>query len=62
MLTLTVGMRVSPEPTLIDLLKRYRDTLNYSIRVLIEGKTTSISRAHKLLYETLRKYFDLPSR
>ncbi|WP_440059805.1 RNA-guided endonuclease TnpB family protein [Thermogladius sp. 4427co] len=61
-LTLTIGMKVSPEPRVVELLKRYRDALNYSIRVLIESKTTSISKAHKLLYEKLKKYFGLPSR
>jgi hypothetical protein len=30
-LTLSIGMRVSPEPVVIKLLHRYRDTLNYAI-------------------------------
>ncbi|WP_276814445.1 hypothetical protein [Desulfurococcus amylolyticus] len=49
-LTLTVGMRVSLEPTVLDLLRRYRDALNYAIRVVIENKVTSISKVHRLLY------------
>ncbi|WP_048815853.1 hypothetical protein [Desulfurococcus amylolyticus] len=61
-LTLMVGVRVSPEPAVLGLLERYRDALNYSIRVLIESKTISISKAHSLLYETLKRSFDLPSR
>jgi len=31
-LTLTIRMRVSSEPQIIELLKRYRNALNYTIR------------------------------
>jgi hypothetical protein len=31
-LTLSMGMRVSPEPVVIELLHRYRDALNYAIK------------------------------
>jgi len=38
-LTVTVGMKVSPEPeqeeAVLDLMRRYRDALNYSVRVII---------------------------
>jgi len=38
-LTVTVRMKVSPEPesqqAMLDLMKRYRDALNYSIRAII---------------------------
>jgi transposase, IS605 OrfB family, central region len=65
-LTLTIKMRVSPEPSsrqeLLNLMKRYRDALNYSIRVIIENKALTLSKAHKLLYSTLRERFNLPSR
>jgi putative transposase len=65
-LTLTIGMKVSPEPDshqeLLDLMKRYRDALNYSIRVIIENKALSLSKAHKLLYNVLREKFGFPSR
>jgi len=65
-LTLTIKMRVSPEPSsrqeLLNLMKRYRDALNYSIRVIIENKALSLSKAHRLLYSTLRERFNLPSR
>jgi len=65
-LTLTVKMRVSPEPgsyqELVDLMERYRDALNYSITVVIEKKALSLGRAHKLLYATLKERFNLPSK
>ena len=62
MLTVTIGMMVSPEPTVLDFLKRYRNALNYSIEKIIKSNATSISKAHKLLYNELKKLFNLPSR
>ena len=65
-LTLTIKMRVSPEPDsyqqLLDLMKRYRDALNYSIRAIIESKALSLGKARKLLYNTLRERSSLPSK
>jgi len=65
-LTLTVRVRVSPEPeseqTVLDLLRRYRDALNYSVRVIIASKALSLTKAHKLLYNDLRERYGLPSR
>jgi predicted transposase len=65
-LTLTVRVRVSPEPegqqALLDLMRRYRDALNYSVRAIIANKALSLSRAHKLLYNDLRERYGLPSR
>jgi putative transposase len=56
-LTLTVKMRVSPEPAsyqeLIGLMRRYREALNYAIRVVIENRALSLGKAHRLLYNTL---------
>jgi IS605 OrfB family transposase len=64
-LTLTVMMKVSPEPeseqTVLDLLRRYRDALNYSIRVIIANKALSLGKAHKLLYKELRERYGLSS-
>jgi len=68
-LTLTVRMRVSPEPEVVELLKRYRNALNYAVRWIVENstkvgkryRTPSISTIHKALYEKL-KSFGLPSR
>ena len=66
MLTLIVKMRVSPEPgsyqVLLDLMKRYRDALNHSIKVVIENKALSLSKVHRLLYNTLKEKHGLPSR
>jgi hypothetical protein len=65
-LTLSVKMRVSPEPeqqqALLDLMRKYRDALNYSVRAIIANKALSLSRAHRLLYNDLRERYGLPSR
>ena len=65
-LTLTIKMKVSPEPSslekLLSLMQKYRDVLNYSIRKIIENKTLTLSKAHKLLYSNLREKFNLPSK
>jgi len=65
-LTLTVRMKVSPEPeqkeALLNLLRRYRDALNYSIRAIIASKALSLGKAHRLLYNDLRERFGLPAR
>ncbi|MEM3977500.1 MAG: RNA-guided endonuclease TnpB family protein [Fervidicoccaceae archaeon] len=66
LLTLAIKMRVSPEPAsykeLIGLMRRYREALNYAIKVVIENKALSFSRAHKLLYSVLKERYGLPSR
>jgi IS605 OrfB family transposase len=63
-LTVTVRMKVSPEPEneqkVLDLLRRYRDALNYSVRVIIINKALSLSKAHRLLYNDLKERFGLP--
>jgi len=65
-LTLSVKMRVSPEPNsyqeLLDLMRRYRDALNYSIRAVVEDKALSLCKAHKLLYNDLKEKYGLPPR
>ncbi|MFP3230965.1 MAG: hypothetical protein RXS19_07105, partial [Caldisphaera sp.] len=66
LLTLTVNVKVSPEPDshkkLISLMKRYREALNYSIKVIIENKAISLGKAHRLLYKVLKEKYDLPSK
>ena len=66
LLTLTIKMRVSPEPgsgqELTNLMRRYREALNYAIRVVIENKALSLGRAHKLLYSVLKERYGLPSK
>jgi putative transposase len=65
-LTLTIKMRVRPEPEceeeLVDLLKRYRDALNHSVEKIVEKRATSLSKVHALLYRELKEAFYLPSR
>jgi len=64
-LTVTVRMKVSPEPeqeeVMLDLLRRYRDALNYSIRAVLANKALSLGKAYRLLYKDLRKRYGLPS-
>ncbi|MFP3171998.1 MAG: hypothetical protein RXQ79_03030 [Acidilobus sp.] len=65
-LTVTVRMRVSPEPeqqqAVLDLMRRYRDALNYSVRAIIASRALSLTKAHRLLYNDLRERYGLPSR
>jgi len=66
LLTLTIKMRVSSEPgseqELINLMRRYREALNYAIKVVIENNALSLSKAHKLLYNVLKERYNLPSK
>jgi len=65
-LTLTVRVRVSPEPeqeeAVLDLMRRYRDALNYSVRAIIANRALSLTKAHKLLYNDLKERYGLPAR
>jgi len=65
-LTVTVRMRVSPEPenqqAVLGLMRRYRDALNYSVRAIIASRALSLSKAHRLLYNDLRERYGLSSR
>ena len=66
LLTLTIRMRVSPEPSLfkelVSLMKRYREGLNHAIEFVIESKALSLGKAHKLLYSVLKERYGLPSK
>jgi IS605 OrfB family transposase len=66
LLTLTIRMRVSPEPSsehkLISLMKRYRDALNHAIKVVIENNALTLGKAHRLLYNVLKDRYGLPSK
>jgi predicted transposase len=66
LLTLTIKMRVSPEPSsereLANLMRRYREALNHAIRVVVENKALSLGKAHKLLYSVLKERYNLPSK
>jgi IS605 OrfB family transposase len=66
LLTLTIKMRVSPEPSLfkelVSLMRRYRDALNHAIKVVIENNALSLGKSHKLLYSVLKEGYGLPSK
>ena len=69
-LTLTVRVRVGPEPEVVELLKRYRNALNYAIEWIVKHSTRvgkkyrvpSLKEIHGNLYDKLKRYFGLPSR
>jgi hypothetical protein len=61
-LTLSIGMRVSPEPVVIELLQRYRDALNYAINKILDNNLRTLKQIHKILYRDLVEIFNLPSR
>jgi putative transposase len=65
-LTLMVKVGVSPEPEtfrkLMSLMYRYREALNHAIKVVIENRALSLSKAHRLLYNTLKERYGLPPK
>jgi hypothetical protein len=54
-LSLSIVMRVSPEPAGIELLKRYNVTLNHAINKILSLGLRSIGRVHNALYRELRE-------
>jgi putative transposase len=62
-LTLTVKVRVRAEPgafrELLNLMYKYREALNYAIRVVIENEALTLGKAHKLLYIVLKEKYGL---
>jgi hypothetical protein len=38
------------------------EVLNYAVRAVIENKTFSLGKAHKLLYTVLKERYGLPSK
>jgi IS605 OrfB family transposase len=62
LLTLSISMRVSPEPGAVELLKRYRLVLNYAINRILSLNLKTIKDVHRELYRELREWFELPSR
>jgi hypothetical protein len=62
LLTLSIGIRVSPEPRAIELLRRYNTALNYAINKILRLNLKKIGEVHNALYRELREWFDLPSR
>jgi len=62
LLTISIGMRVSPEPGAIELLRRYNVVLNYAINKILRLNLRSFRRIHNVLYRELKEWFGLPSR
>jgi len=65
-LILTIKAEVEPTPELIELLKRYRDGLNLTIRWAVEvarakGRLPTLSEIYRAVYEPL-KALGLPPR
>jgi len=52
-LTLSIGMRVSPEPVVLELLHRYRDTLNYAINKILDNNLKTLKQIHDFLIKIL---------
>jgi IS605 OrfB family transposase len=61
-LTLSIGVRVSPEPVVIELLHRYKDALNYAINKILDNNLKTLKQIHNFLYRDLVEIFNLPSR
>jgi len=61
-LTLSVAVRVSPEPAGIELLKTYRAALNYALNRILSLNLKTIKDVHRALYRELVEWFGLPSR
>jgi len=62
LLTLSTGMRDSPEPEAIELLRRYNVALNYAINRILRLDLKKIGEVHNALYRELREWFGLLSR
>jgi hypothetical protein len=62
LLTISIGVRVSPEPGAVELLRKYNVALNYAINKILRLNLRSVGRVYNALYRGLREWFDLPSR
>jgi hypothetical protein len=62
LLTISIGVRVSPEPGAIELLRRYNTALNYAINKILRLNLKKIGEIHNALYRELKEWFGLPSR
>jgi putative transposase len=62
LLTISIGVMVSPESGAIELLKRYNTALNYAINKILRLNLKKIGEVHNALYRELREKFGLPSR
>jgi len=57
-LTLSIALRVSPEPGAVELLRRYRLALNYAINRILSLNLKTIKDVHRELYRELREGSD----
>jgi len=62
LLTISIGVMVSPEPGAVELLRRYNVALNYAINKILSLNLKTIKDVHRELYRELREWFGLPSR
>jgi hypothetical protein len=62
LLTISIGMRVSPEPEAVELLRRYNVALNYAVNKILRLNLKKIGEIHNALYRELKEWFDLPPR
>ena|GEM_PF-1118638 len=58
MLTLLIGIRVSPEPGAVELLERYMIALSYAINRILSQDLKTIKEVHR----ELKEWFGFPSR
>ena len=61
-LTISIGMRVSPEPEAIELLRRYNVALNYAMNKILRLNLKKVGEVHNALYREFKEWFGLPSR
>jgi len=57
LLTISIGVRVSPEPGAIELLRRYNTALNYAINKILRLDLKKIGDVHSVLYRELGEWF-----
>jgi len=62
LLTISIGMMVSPELDAIELLKRYNVALNYAINKILKLNLKKIGEIHNALYRELKEWFGLLPR
>jgi hypothetical protein len=62
LLTLSIALRVSPEPGAIELLRRYNVALYYAINKILSLNLKTIRDVYRELYRKLREWLGLPSR
>ncbi|MFZ8822828.1 MAG: RNA-guided endonuclease TnpB family protein, partial [Desulfurococcales archaeon] len=62
LLTLSIGMRISPEPGTVELLGRYNVALNYAINKILRLNLKKIGVIHNAQYRELKAWFKLPPR